>query len=193
MDPNTPQFRKAGGGIPAPAAVPQGASQPAHPVAEGATAVPTSKVHGFFIKHTSSLTGRYYEGQFSCRKLSIKDFGRINVRKVQLNGGYYFDEERPGCGIDEQTDTIHNMIAHLEIALIQWPAWWDLEVEDDPTVLKVIYDEVVTWENSFLSRRDASRPGGGVSDDSSGKGPQSGSAGHVEAVVGGEVSPALEP
>jgi hypothetical protein len=127
------------------------------------------------------------------QKMSIRDIGRIGVRKAQLNGGYHYDEDNPGCGIDQATDTIHNMISHLEIALIQWPAWWVVEEIQDPDLLKVVFNHCVTFENSFLSGRDVSRPGGGVSDDSGSEGEGSGNTGPVEAVGGGQVQDSLEP
>lgn len=192
MTQDAPQFRQVGQGTPAAGAIPTAAKQAAHPQAAGVASVPMSKTHSFFIQHTSPISGKYWEGQFTCKKMSVRDFGRINVRKIQLNGGFYFDVDNPGCGIDERTDTLHNMISHLEISLIQSPADFILEEEDDPTLLQAVYEKVIVFENSFLSRRDVSQSGGGVSSDSSGTGPQSGDSGHVEEVGGSEVQASLE-
>ena len=187
-----PSFRQAAEGVGAPK-VPQGMAQGQHPQTAGLTAVPIPKTHTFFLKHTSEFDGQYYEGQFACRKMSLRDFGRIGVRKTQLNGGFHHDPNNPGCGIGEQEDTIHNMIAHLEIALIQWPSWWILDEIEDPDLLKTVFNNCVIFENSFLSKRGVSRPGGSVPNDSSGAGPQSGTNGPVEAVGGEQVQDSLEP
>jgi hypothetical protein len=187
-----PSFRQAAEGVGAPK-VPQGIAQGQHPQAAGLTAVPIPKTYTFFLRHTSEFSGLHYEGQFACRKMALRDFARIGVRKTQLNGGFHHDLNNPGCGISEDVDTLNNMIAHLEIALIQWPTWWNLDECDDPDLLKVIFNNCVTFENSFLSKRDESQPGGSVPHDSSGAGSESGSDGSVEEVGGSQVQSSLEP
>jgi hypothetical protein len=169
-----------------------GMAPPLDPSQPGMTAVHTKNTHQFFIKHT--IDGQDFEGQFACRRLSIKQLAAVSVRKSQLNGGYYFDEVNPGRGIDEDTDWTNHMMAHLEIALIQAPHWFNLDEIYDVNLLIKIYGEIAKFENSFVSpqQRAAVNPRGSQ-DDSGSKGEGAGAAGSVAAVGGGQVSPPLDP
>lgn len=171
----------------------QGISPPLDPSQSGMTAVPVKKNHSFFIKHTTD--GVDLEGQFTCRRLSIKQLAAVSVRKSQLNGGFYFDEENPGKGIDENTDWTNHMMAHLEFALIQAPHWFNIDEIYDVSLLLKIYGEVAKFENSFSSplgqRADVNA--GGSPADSGSKSEGTGAAGSVAQVGGREVPPTLDP
>jgi hypothetical protein len=172
----------------------QGNIPPAHPQQIGMTAVPTDKIHTWNFSHFSKVEQRQYDGQFSCKKLSVMELSRLGVRKTQLNGGFHFDENKPGAGVEEHIDDMNSMIAHLEIAIIQAPVWFNLDYVYDPELLQLIYREVAKFENSFF-RRERSMPEFGQSgpDDRSREGSQSGSTGHIKAVGGGEVPPSMDP
>lgn len=147
----------------------------------------------FFIKHRLP-SGEEFEGQFTCRKLSIKQMAAVQVRKATLNGGFYFDENKPGQGVDEDTDWTNHMIAHLEIALIQAPMWFNLDEIYDLDLVLAVYAEVAKFENEFNSPQPRAAISSGSSQtDSGGTGEQSGSAGRTEAVGRGEVPPSLDP
>lgn len=112
----------------------------------------------FTIDITSITDDTRYKGKFTTKKLSVSDLAAIGVRKIQLNGGFHFDPEKPGHGIEESTDNLNSWIAHLEVALVETPEWWDLEKITDMDVLSAVYQEVILFENSFLARkRDAER------------------------------------
>lgn len=190
--PGGPQFRTAApSGPSAPPAAPQFVN---HPQQQGLMNTPIDKTRTFTFRHESALDGQVYEGTFTCRKLSVRDLAQMGVRKVQLNGGYHFDEKNPGCGIEEHIDGMNAMIAHLEVALIQVPYWFKLEDVYDPQLLTEVYQKVVEFENSFFRR-----PGGQVQPGQSGQnasGPASqgtSSAGSVTAVGGGQVPSSMEP
>lgn len=157
------------------------------------TAVPVSRRHQFFIKHTLP-TGEVLEGQFTSKKLSIKEMASVSVRKSQLNGGYYHDEENPGQGIDADTDWTHQMIAHLEHALIQAPVWFNMDDIWDVDLLIKVFGEVAKFENTFASPQpNAAVNSGGSQADSGGTSQESGAAGSVAAVGGNQVSDSLDP
>jgi len=157
------------------------------------TAVPMPRILDFFIKHTTH-DGRVLEGTFTTKKLSIKGMAGIQVRKVQLNGGYYFDEKKPGMGIDEETDWTNYMIAHLEQSLIRKPTWWNLDELDDLDLILSVFKKVATFENSFASPlRGAAVIVQGSPVDSGGSSEGSGAAGRVAAVGGGQVQASLDP
>lgn len=151
-------------------------------------------VKTFSIDYLSDVDDVRYQGNFTIKKLNIRDLAAVGVRKAQLNGGMYFDPENPGRGVDEQTDTFNNMVAHLELAVKTHPVWWDLNKISDMQLVGKIFKEVIDFENTFL-RRSAERaladgPGAGGSEETV-------STANVEAgrraVVGAEVSAALEP
>jgi len=172
--------------------VPQNGKQSAG----GMEAYPQSRQHQFLIRH-KMYDGRVLEGQFTTRKLSIKDHAQVNVRRVQLNGGYHHDESNPGRGIDAETDWTNRMIAHLEACLIQKPLWFDVEDIDDAELLFKVFEKCAEFENSFHSpQRDAaigSQPIGSSQADSGGTGEETRAAGRVEAVGRGQVPASLDP
>jgi len=152
------------------------------------------------LSHTfniSVLTDyKRYTGSFTTKKLSVRDFAQLGVRKVQLNGGFHYNPKALGQGIDQATDELNTMIAHLELALIEYPEWWNLDELTDLTVLSEVYGEVISFENSFLGRRNASEDkGSGRSSEADSTAAQSkaNDAGSVTQVVDPEVQAALEP
>jgi len=150
----------------------------------------------FTIHYRSEMDGKTYEGQFTVKKLSIRDLGQIGTIRSQLNGGMHYDENNPGVGIDEQTHMTNNMIAHLEVALLQQPTWFDLDEIYDLGLVGEVFKHIAEFENSFFRSR---RSGGadqsdGVSQESgNGTNEGSGVAGSVKAVGGGAVQPTLDP
>jgi len=192
-DPNGNQFRQPPSGNPAPP-VPREMTQPQHPQQAGMTAVPINTMHTWNFHFKSEIDGRTYEGQFTCKKLSIMEISRLGVRKVQLNGGFHYNEDRPGYGVEPHIDNMNSMLAHLELAVIQAPVWFNPEVIYDPSLLRAIYGEVAKFENSFFrSQRSVPEPGQGSPDDRSGESQESGSAGRVAEVGGSQVQPSLDP
>lgn len=116
----------------------------------------------FQIKYKNPDTGEVTTGQFTTKRLSVRDRGQIGVKKSQLNGGMYCvrdDANNPtGQGIDEDTDYLNGMLAHLEICLIQRPDWWNLDELADLGLVQEVYQEVVDFEVSFF------RPPNGAAD-----------------------------
>jgi hypothetical protein len=147
----------------------------------------------FFMRFLGE-DGKVLEGQFTVRRLSIREIGMVSVRRVQLNGGFYYNEKTPGQGIDETTDWTHQMIAHLELALVQKPLWFDLNTIMELDILCEVYTKVMEFENTFRNRqRGATTVVGSGQSGSLGEGKQSGNAGSITPVVGGQVQAALQP
>jgi hypothetical protein len=158
------------------------------------TAIPVQFQHQFPIRHESKTLGKVFEGTFTTKKLSVKELGWVSVRRAQLNGGMYYDEDKPGTGIDEQTDWLNQAIAHCEVSLKQVPTWWNLDELYDIDLLLAVYKKVVEFENSFSSPQPSAAIGHGSSqNDSGGTSTQTGAAGHITAVGRGEVQPSLDP
>lgn len=154
-------------------------------------------LHTFQIDYASELDDRRYFGTFTTKKLSISDVAALGVRKAQLNGGFHHDPEKPGAGVDSNTDNFNAMIAHLDIALVQTPPWWDLEEITDGELIARVFEEVVKHENTFLGRKraadgDTGSDGTEQADSSSGL-QKAGTGGVAGSLVHEEVSDALEP
>lgn len=155
------------------------------------------QLHTFTIQHESDVDERTYYGSFTCKKLSIADLAALGVRKAQLNGGMHHNPSIPGTGVDIETDQINAMIAHLDIALVDTPDWWDLEEICDGELLSKVFEEVVKHENSFLDRLRRRNGDAGSPDTEQGNSEsdlqESGTRGVVGALVDQEVQDSLEP
>jgi hypothetical protein len=159
----------------------------------GMQAAPSRKQHTFMIQHTG-YDGAIREGQFTCKKLSIREMTQVTVKKISLNGGLHYDSRHPGKGIDEQTDYTNHMLATLSVCLVQKPVWFDPDTTDDIELMVKIYKECVDYENSFMSPLPgAATSMGGSQASSGGTSEQSGAAGSVTQVGRGQVPASLDP
>jgi hypothetical protein len=151
----------------------------------------------FTTKWRNPTTGQLEEGQFTTKKLSIRDMAQVGVRKAQLAGGMHCvrdDSGNPtGQGIDEETDYANHMIAHLETALIQKPIWFNLGEIWDLGLVKEVFSKVMTFENSFKSTYGGTAGPSGVGQaGSSAPGAQADAGSGPTPVVGKEVSASLD-
>ena len=154
-------------------------------------------LHTFSIDFVDN-DGTRYSGRFTTKRLSIADIVRLGVRKSEINGGYYYDPEQPGKGIDFSTDELAAIIAHLEISLKDFPKWWNLEAISSVDVLTEVYQEVASFEESFSRQPRQTTPQDngsvrGVQRDSGGNLSESDVRGVVSDVVDEEVQASLEP
>ena len=152
--------------------------------------------HVFEIDYYSEQDDCTYKGTFTSKKLSIIEKGKVNIRKIELNGGRYYDPDTPGIGIDEFTDHMNYMIAYLEFSLVKYPDWWDMSTLGDLAVVGTVWKEVMEHHSRFLGRTENSSGAntGGPSQGSSQETAQaSDRSGVAREVVGEEVSAALKP
>lgn len=153
--------------------------------------------HTFTVDIASEEDDRRYSGSFTVRRLSVRDQGKLQVRKVQLNGGSHYVPESPGVGVPREVDTFHYMLAHLEISVVSAPPWWDLDAITDISVVQAVFQEVISFEESFLGRNRREADGGdagrGREGNSAEKAPEANPVGGAGTVVVGQVQAALEP
>jgi 5'-3' exonuclease len=155
-----------------------------------------NNLHTFSINFYSEVDDRRYQGTFTVRKLTIRDMTQLGVRRTQLCGGLHYSPSTPGQGLDIDTYTINSMVAQLEISLVKYPDWWNIDQLTDLAILSDIYKEVVSFENNFpgSGQRDKAAEHRGSSQDSSEK--TQDRTDHdrvVEQMVVGQVSASLEP
>lgn len=147
--------------------------------------------HVFQIDHDSESDDMGYHGTFSCKKLSVRDYSKIQVEKSRLNGGMHHDPEKPGYGVSEDTDGLNHMFAHLKVSLTSTPDWWDLDTIGDMELVTKVYAEVATFEATFRNRGNVPDRSSTEEGSSTSSGPVSG--GDAGQVVGEEVPAALQP
>ena len=155
------------------------------------------KTKTFSITHTTD-EGENLQGTFTTQRLSILDRSKMGARRSQLGGGFTCvkdDNGNPtGQGIDEDTDYLNLMVAHMEICLIQKPTWFKLQEMTDLDLMKKVYEEVGTFEGSFRGKSEV--PGNG--DSGSGEAQSSGQPtgkndrGDAPKVVDKKVSASLD-
>lgn len=158
--------------------------------------VDSSLLHTFNVDFLSEENGRRYSGMFTTKKLTIRGVTQLGVRRSQLCGGLHYDPATPGQGLDASTYQINGMIAQLELSLITYPDWWDLDQLTDLDVLSEVYREVISFENNFRGPGSkAQESGSGASSQRSGQETETGSdgGGAAEPVVGKQVQATLEP
>jgi hypothetical protein len=144
--------------------------------------------------------GSVLEGLFTVKRLAIKDRSRLGRRKSELSGGMYCVRDdagnATGQGLDEDTDYLNSMIAHLEVALLRSPEWFNLDEIADIGLVTEIYNKVVDFETSFFRTPDESggRRGSGELGEGNGstEHPGTGPGGTPTQVVGTEVQAALD-
>lgn len=152
----------------------------------------------FHIDFYSEVDEVRYQGDFTVKKLNINQISAMGVRKAQLNGGMYFDPDRPGQGVDLITDEFNSIIAHLELSIIKAPKWWDFTSITDSEILSVVFEEVTKFESSFRNRgrNSSTEANGSVGGEQEGsKATEAGAngTGGDRTLVGEEILSALEP
>lgn len=158
------------------------------------TAIPIDLKHEFNIDYLSKADGKRYRGKFTTKKLSIMDISRVQVRTLQLNGGYHYDNKKPGIGVTESQAMTSNIIAHLEVSLVQAPNWWDLENIIDIELVTHVYEKVSDFETGVDSPlQGAVVDTGSGQEDSGQKSQGSGAVGRSTKMGGGEVLPSMDP
>lgn len=158
--------------------------------------VDSSLTHTFNVDFYSETGQRRYAGTFTTKKLTIMDMTNMAVRKAQLCGGLHFDPANPGRGLDATTYQINGMLAHIEIALQDYPKWWNLDELTDLEVMSTVYKEVISFENNFPGRGKPSQAAGHQRSGASGSEASEAGAdpgGNAPQVVDGEVQASLEP
>ena len=146
-------------------------------------------LHTFSVDIVSKVDGQRYEGTFVTKKLSVMGMAELRVRTLQLCKGLRYDPENPDVGVDRDTYNLNSMLAHLEIAVVEHPDWWNLDQITDLELMSEVHKEVVDFENNFpgLGSGKASKAG------SPKEASKTDSGGVSEPVVVGEVQASLEP
>lgn len=146
----------------------------------------------FKIDYTSNVDNKRYFGTFTSKKLTMMDIVAFGTRKAQLCGGLHYDASSPGHGIDYTTDQLSSQIAHLEIAIVSAPPWWNVNDIADSRLMALVYKEVISFENSF-HRNDREESNAGSEGNSSSEAQVSDEYGGPRPVVAAKVQAALEP
>lgn len=158
------------------------------------------KTKSFSIDYMSEIDQFQYQGAFTSKKMSIMDQTRVSRRRSELCGGMYCvrdeDGNPTGQGIDEWAEVQSRMIAILEVALVQKPAWWDLAEIGDEELLGKVFEEVMLFENTFrkFGGEDTTSGDSSASSEGDGEGQCKEPVldNHASKVVDGQVSASLD-
>ena len=127
------------------------------------------KTKSFRIQHRSEIDGQLYEGHFTTQKLSIGKIMELGVVKAQLTGGFSYNPQS-GRGISMLHESLADMVATCQVALIQKPKWFDDPLKlEDIALIRMVFEEVNSFEESFRAP-DAGEDGQGGEGGRSGDG-----------------------
>lgn len=136
------------------------------------------------IDFTAPESGTNYKGQFIIKRFTVRDHGKIAVTKTRLNGGLHYNPN--GSGVDEDVDNYHYYLATVEVGIVNAPSWWSLEEIYDFSLVKEIFQEVITFQNSFRPNR-----GTDIQPSGSNAGVQSGSNSKAQEANGPRSAPKM--
>lgn len=89
--------------------------------------------------------GKNWNGEFVNEVLSIKQRQMVGILRARMAAGI------PVTALDELTQEVNLMIAHMSYSLVERPQWAeDLQALDDIRLLQELYQEVLAHEAIFL-------------------------------------------
>ena len=101
----------------------------------------------FKFRHEDGL-GKVWEGEFTNKILSIRERSLVGITRARLAGGL------PTEAIDEYTEELNLIMAHLMFSLEEAPDWAkDLQSLESFELLQAIYMEVSSHEAYFRGWR----------------------------------------
>jgi hypothetical protein len=93
------------------------------------------------------ITGKKYEGNFTCKIPNLKTQALIEKHKAMLNGGLQ-------ASLDPLTLRLHHRLAYLRYTLTEFPKWWkdaDMGYElYDGNIVEELYDRVMKFEADWM-------------------------------------------
>lgn len=94
----------------------------------------------FTVTWKDEETGAVKIGTFTARRPSIGGYGQMAVIKAKLNGGQQ---------LDVVSDEIHQIMAELQVILVDYPKWWTPDEFFTTTPLLAVSRHVRSWLNTF--------------------------------------------
>ena len=126
--------------------------------------------------------------------IEVEDTHSYLVNNVVVHNCVKDEDGKPtGQGIPEEVESVNHMLSYLEVAIVQKPDWFKLDLITDQNVLFKIWEEVLDGERTFRGLTKEGTNASGTSEASSNSKPsEAKSTNNVKKVVGKEVSEALE-
>ena len=125
----------------------------------------------FQVRVKSEIDGEIYSGQFTTKKLTIGGMIQMGTVKSQLAGGLSYNPTS-GKGLPFAQEILCEMIAHCQVALISSPTWFSNPQDlNDVAILRAVYEEVSSFEESF--RPDSTKSDGGRGEGENSQGTES--------------------
>jgi hypothetical protein len=115
----------------------------------------TEKTHVPVLQNRKTATfelrgddGKMYSGDFTFKRLTIAEVGKVGAEIARLNGG------NP---VDKTTEFINTMLAHFRYAIVAAPEWWNADELYDLHIVKGVFE--LLWEHEQSFRPSASGQG----------------------------------
>lgn len=107
-----------------------------------------SMEYNFSISLIGSETKKNYEGQFTYKRLNLKNRAESSKMRCRLNGDL--------TTLEKDVGYFHEMIAWLRYGLIDYPDWWEgcqygLDLYD-LNIIEEIYKKVMEFEDKWHNR-----------------------------------------
>ena len=103
----------------------------------------------FQIDIQGGVTKKRYLGDFTCRVRTLRDHSNIARHEAMLNGEF-------ASKLPDHIRNLHAMLAHLRYTLTDYPTFWRESDQGqdlmDGTVVKAIYDQVIAFEDEWMSK-----------------------------------------
>jgi hypothetical protein len=89
----------------------------------------------------SKAESHRYVGTFTFKRLNLNDIAAVGADRARRNGGM----------VDDHTDFLNTMLAHLDRAIVKCDVEWGKRLGDlyDLNVVSAIYKEVMEYEARF--------------------------------------------
>jgi hypothetical protein len=98
------------------------------------------------------------ERTFTAQRMGLGGVGKVAALKTHLNGGYHHNPTT-GAGVSDGVDTLHEMIATCEVAIVSAPPWWNAREVYDVDLLRQVYEGAVSFR-TFREWQDEQEEGG---------------------------------
>src|SRR3954470_3059866 len=84
--------------------------------------------------------GKMYAGDFTFKRLTIAEIGKVAAELARLNGGH---------PVDKTAEFIKPMRAPFRSGIVGAPGWWNVDELYDLGVMKGVFDLLWDHEQSF--------------------------------------------
>ncbi len=110
-------------------------------VSEEIAKMPFTKT--FFVEWTNPDDGKTYSGQFTAKRLNLRDMNDLAKIKIHRTGEAW---------LGATMDMLAEMHAYCTVALVEAPDWWKPDSFYTEEPLTKVWKHIRTWDENFRKR-----------------------------------------